>query len=107
MNKKMFEKKFKDFLLENIMTFMKDKKTKNTDNINYEHNISILEHLKRNKYYFDFLDKTIIELFIEYFNSKEFEMKINDLKNNKKEDIKYIKYYISKANNFINYFSSD
>ena len=107
MNKKMFEKKFKDFLLVNIMTFMKDKKTKNADNINYEHNISVLEHLKRNKYYFDFLDKTIIELFIEYFNSREFEMKINDLKNNKKEDIKYIKYYISKANNFINYFSSD
>jgi hypothetical protein len=84
---------------------MKDNKTKNTDKTNYEQNISVLEHLKRNKYYFDFLDMTIMELYIEYLNSKEFEMDIIYLKNNKKEDIKYIKYFLNQVKNTINYFS--
>jgi hypothetical protein len=104
-NKIMFKKTLKDVLLTDITEFMKDNKTKNTDKTNYEQNISVLEHLKRNKYYFDFLDMTIMELYIEYLNSKEFEMDIIYLKNNKKEDIKYIKYFLNQVKNTINYFS--
>ena len=101
----MFQKKFEDFLLTDIMEFMKDKKTKNTDLTNYEKNISVLEDLKRNKCRFDFLDKTIIELFNEYLKSKEFKMIIDNLKNKNKEEKEYIKKYIYKANDFINYYS--
>jgi hypothetical protein len=88
LNKEMFQKKFEDFLLTDILEFMKDKKTKKTDLTNYEENKSVLEHLKRNKYHFDFLDKTIIQLFNEYLKSKEFEMKIDNLIKKKKEEIK-------------------
>ena len=105
LNKEMFQKKFEDFLLTDIMEFMKDKKTKNTDLTNYEKNISVLEDLKRNKCRFDFLDKTIIELFNEYLKSKEFKMIIDNLKNKNKEEKEYIKKYIYKANDFINYYS--
>ena len=45
---------------------------------------------------------TYIQLFTEYFNSKEFEMEIEKLA--KKESKEYIKNYIIKASNFINYF---
>lgn len=105
MNKIMFKKTLKDVLLTDITESMKDIKTKNTDKTNYKKNISVLEHLKRNKYYFYFLDITIMELYIEYLNSKEFEMDIINLKNNKKEDIKYIKYFLNQVKNTINYFS--
>ena len=105
LNKMMFKKTFKDVILTDMREFMKDKNTKNTDETNYERNISVLEHLERNKYHFDFLDMTIIDLYIEYLNSKEFEMDIINLKNNKKEDIKYIKYIFNQAKNTVNYFA--
>jgi hypothetical protein len=44
------------------------------------------------------------ELFNEYFISKEFEEEIYKLKQEKEND-KYIKNYIIKSKNFINFFS--
>ena len=81
-------------------------KIEDTDKSNYEHNISVLNTLKRNPKYkkkFDFFDLTYFVLFNEYLVSKEFEMAIGDLKK-EEEDEEYIKKYINKANNLMIYF---
>ena len=55
---------------------------------------------------FDIIQKmTYRELFDEYLKSKEFEEDILKLKNEEKEEQKYINNYIIKANNLMNYFS--
>ena len=45
------------------------------------------------------------QIFNEYLKSKEFEMEIASLKQEKEND-KYIKHYIIKANNFLNFFNN-
>ncbi len=84
------------------------KKIDNTDSSNYEHNISVLDTLKRNPKYkqkFEFFNLTYAQLFKDYLVSKEFEIAIDDLKEEEEEeDEEYIKKYIIIANNYIDYF---
>lgn len=103
-NKEMLSMKLKDFFTKNILVSMNVKKIKETDLTNYECNKKVYEHLIKNNYNFNFLDKTFIELFDEYLNSKQFEEEIDNLKNIGKEKLEYIKNYIIKAINFINHY---
>lgn len=101
-NKKILNVTFKDLFSINLVEFMENRNTTSLDIINYEHNKAVLEYLEKNNLKFDFLNKTYIELFNEYLESKEFITEIGDLK--KREGDIYIKKYIEKAQNFINYF---
>lgn len=103
-NKKMLSMKLKDFFTENILVSMNVKKIKETDLKNYEHNKEVYEHLIKNNYNFNFLDKTFSELFDEYLNSEQFEDEIDNLKKIDKEKLEYRKNYIIKAINFINHY---
>ena len=91
------------------------------DIVKYKNNLKVLELLKNNselckKSKFDIIgNMTFTDLFKEYLESKEFEDEIENLKNEKKfnkkkgiyevESSNYIKDYIIKAYNLINYFS--
>ena len=87
--------------------FISNKKNKILGLKNTEHNKSVLKYLEENKKINDlkFLNMTYTELFNQYLESKEFENEINNLKEKEKEKLSYIKNYIIKAYNFINYFS--
>ena len=106
-NKEMLSMKLKDFFTKNILVSMNVKNIKKTDLTNYEYNKKVYEHLIKNNYNFDFLDKTFIELFDEYLNSKQFEEEIDNLRNNNKEKLEYIKNYIIKAIIFRNHYCKD
>ena len=74
---------------------------------NYLHNKFVLDYLENNKVTFknlnfNIFNMTYSQLYNEYIQSKEFEIEITNLI--KKETLKYIKKYIFKAYNFINYF---
>lgn len=75
-------------------------------------NISVLEYLEKNKKImeesgFKFIkDMTFRQIYYEYLQSKEFEMEITNLKEKDKEKDKYIKDYIAKASNLINFFEN-
>ena len=106
-NKEMLSMKLKDFFTKNILVSMNVKNIKKTDLTNYEYNKKVYEHLIKNNYNFNFLDKTFIELFDEYLNSKQFEEEIDNLRNNNKEKLEYIKNYIIKAIIFRNHYCKD
>ena len=106
-NKEMLSMKLKDFFTKNILVSMNVKNIKKTDLTNYEYNKKVYEHLIKNNYNFDFLDKTFIELFDEYLNSKQFEEEIDNLRNNNKEKLEYIKNYIIKAIILRNHYCKD
>lgn len=83
----------------------------NGPNLNkYNHNLFVLNYLENNK---DIKEKSnfnaiknskLSEIYKEYLLSKEFGMSISTLKK-EKESTKYIKDYIIKAKNFLNFFS--
>jgi hypothetical protein len=81
------------------------------DKKKYKNNTNVIGYLEDNqeiakKINFDIIQKmTYRELFDEYLKSKEFEEDILKLKNEEKEEQKYINNYIIKANNLMNYFS--
>ena len=81
------------------------------DKKKYNNNKNVIGYLEDNpeiakKINFDIIQKmTYRELFDEYLKSKEFEEDILKLKNEEKEEQKYINNYIIKANNLMNYFS--
>jgi hypothetical protein len=84
--------------------------TRNPNKDKYEKNQKVLEYLDnnseiRNNSNFNVISKlTFREIFKEYLKSEEFENDILELKNkNNSED--YIKEYINKAENFLDYFS--
>jgi len=89
--------------------FCEDEKGARADLKKYYHNLSVLEYLEKNKEIskksnFDyFKNMKYSQIYEEYFNSKEFEMEIASLKQ-EKENEKYIKEYIIKASNFIDFF---
>ncbi len=98
---------YKEILTKN---FIKWKKSDSNVINNYLHNKYIFEYLENNKNKFKYLNYNIFnltysQLYNEYLESKEFEMEIAILK--KKENLKYTKNYIIKANNFINYFNTN
>ena len=102
-NKKILDVTFKDLFSINLVEFVGNREAKRSDIINYKHNKAVLEYLEKNNLQFDFLNKTYSQLFNEYLESKEFLVEIGNLKG-RKGDI-YIKNYIDKAQNFVNYFS--
>ena len=94
---------------ENRKTMLNNKR-ECADITKYKKNLEVLEYLKNNKEIsqrsnFDVIGKmTFKDLFNEYLKSKEFEEDIIKLKKENNEDL-YIKEYIIKAFNFVNYFS--
>ena len=77
--------------------------------INFEHNKEILKNIeiKENEELQEILNKTYLELFEVYINSKEFNIdEINRLKNKNMENA-YIKYYKYLAKNLIKFFSTN
>ena len=83
----------------------------NGDLLNYYHNISVLEYLEKNKEISEksnfniFKDMKFYQIFNEYLKSREFEMEIASLKEEKEND-KYIKNYIIKARDLIDFFAN-
>ena len=76
----------------------------------YYHNLKVLKYLENNKEiskksnFNNIKDMKYYEVFNEYLNSKEFEEEI--LRLHKKENDIYIKRYISKAMNLIDFFNN-
>ena len=89
--------------------FIEDDKCNESDMKKYYHNLSVLEYLENNNEISEKSNFNIIknmkyyQIFEEYLKSNEFEMEINNLKLNKEND-KYIRNYIIKAINFIEFF---
>ena len=83
---------------------------KSRDLKHYYHNLSVLEYLDKHydiaerANYNNFKNMKYYQIFNEYLNSKEFEIEIESLKQEKEND-KYIRDYIIKANNLNNFFS--
>ena len=81
------------------------------DDFNYHHNLSVINYLEANKEiseksnYKKFKDMKFYEIYNEYLKSKEFEMEIASLKQEKETD-NYIKNYIIKASDLIDFFSN-
>lgn len=94
--------------------FLKDfnvkEKGKRADYNKYKHNLFVIEYLESNnniseKSNFNKIKKMkYFEIYNEYKLSKEFETEISTLKQQKEND-KYIKDYIIKARNFIDFFN--
>ena len=84
----------------------------NPDKKKYDNNVKVLKYLEENdeickKSNFNVIgNMTFKDLFKEYLKSEEFEKEIEKLKEEQNND-NYIKDYIIKAFNFINYFSSE
>ena len=91
-------------------TFIDKKRNPNKDK--YEKNQKVLEYLDnnseiRNNSNFNVISKlTFRKIFKEYLKSEEFENDILELKN-KNNNEKYIKDYIIKAYDFLDYFSKE
>ena len=90
----------------------KEKHEKNPNKEKYEKNQKVLEYLEENSDVrknsnFNVINKlTFREIFKEYLKSEEFEIDILKLKYKDNSD-KYIKDYINKAYNFLDYFSKE
>ena len=99
-------KTYKDILTNNFIEWQKPG-SKGKNNNNYLYNKSVLNYLEKNKNRFkelnyNMFNMTYSQLYKEYLESVEFEEEIASL--TKKENLKYTKNYILKANNFINFF---
>lgn len=108
MSKKFFEESNPT---DNIKIVMLQKK-RNPDKKKYENNKKVLKYLEKNiniskNSNFDVIGNlTFREMFNEYLKSEEFENEILKLKSEDNSE-KYIKDYINKAYNFIDYFSRE
>jgi hypothetical protein len=104
-NKDMFDSTFKDIFTKN---FCEDKDGNQPDVKKYHHNLSVIEYLENNKEiaeksnYNNFKNMKFYQIFYEYLKSKEFELEIVSLKM-ERENEKYIREYIFKACNFIEF----
>ena len=104
-NRDMFDSSFKDVFTKN---FCEDKKGNHPDVKKYHHNLSVIEYLENNKEiaekanYNNFKKMKFYQIFYEYLKSKEFELEIVSLKM-ERENEKYIRDYIFKACNFIEF----
>jgi hypothetical protein len=104
-NKDMFDSTFKDIFTRN---FCEDKDGNQPDVKKYHHNLSVIEYLENNKEiaeksnYNNFKNMKFYQIFYEYLKSKEFEFEIVSLKM-ERENEKYIREYIFKACNFIEF----
>ena len=104
-NKDIFDSTFKDIFTRN---FCEDKDGNQPDVKKYHHNLSVIEYLEKNKEiaeksnYNNFKNMKFYQIFYEYLKSKEFELEIVSLKM-ERENEKYIREYIFKACNFIEF----
>ena len=107
-NKFILDLTFKDLFSKNFF----DEEEENPTHIeNYYHNLQVLDYLEQNDDISEKSNFNIIknmkfrQIFNEYLKSKEFEMEIELLKQEKESD-KYIKDYIFKACDLIDFFSN-
>ena len=107
-NKAVLNLSFKELFSKN---FCEGEKGNEADLINYYHNLSVLDYLEKNNEISEnsnfnvFKDMKYYKIYNEYLKSKEFEMEIASLKKEKEND-KYIKNYIIKASDLIEFFSN-
>ena len=107
-NKLILNLTFKDIFSKN---FCEKGKESGPDLKNYHHNLAVLNYLEKNKKireksnFNNFKNMTFSQIFNEYLKSKEFETEIASLKQEKESD-KYIKDYIIKASDLMNFFSN-
>ena len=107
-NKPILNLTFKDIFSKN---FCEKGKECGPDLQKYHHNLIVLNYLEKNKNiseksnYNNFKNMTFNQIFDEYLKSKEFEIEIASLKQEKESD-KYIKDYIIKASDLMNFFSN-
>ena len=111
-NHQALELTYKEILQKDFVSEIDGKKYKNkeVDLSKYKNNLRVLEYLDKNPEIcknsgFDIISKMkYSDLLEEYFKSEEFEKAINRLREeNEEED--YIKEYISKAKDYIKFFS--
>ena len=109
-NKVVLNLSFKEIFSKN---FCEGKKIKENDSdlLNYYHNISVLEYLEQNdkisekSNFNNFKNMKFYQIFNEYLKSREFEMEIASLKKAKEND-KYIRNYIIKASDLMDFFAN-
>ena len=107
-NKTIFDLTFKEIFSQNLLG---EKKMTNLELKNLNNNLSVLKYLENHHVigeklnYNGFKNMKFHEIFEEYLKSKEFEIEINRLKTNNEAD-NYIRDYIIKANNLIEFFSN-
>ena len=107
-NKKVFCLTLKEIFQNNLSV---GKKT-NADYKNHQHNLFVLNYLENNKAISEKSNFNVIknmkisEIFKEYLESKEFGSEISTLKQDN-ENEKYIKDYIVKASNFLNFLNKN
>lgn len=95
----------KNFCEENIVN------KNNPELKNYYHNLEVLEYLEQNNEiseksnFKNFKNMKYFQMFNEYLKSKEFEKEIASLKKEKEND-KYIKNYIIKASDLMEFFAN-
>ena len=110
-NKAVLNLSFKEIFSKNFWEGFTLNEENNSDLLNYYHNISVLEYLEKNKEISEksnfniFKDMKFYQIFNEYLKSREFEMEIASLKKEKEND-KYIKNYIIKARDLIDFFAN-
>ena len=104
-NRDIFDSTFKDIFSKN---FCEEKNGNQPDLKKYHHNLAVIQYLEKNKEiaeksnYNNFKNMKFYQIFYEYLKSKEFELEIVSLKM-ERENEKYIREYIFKACNFIEF----
>ena len=107
-NKAVLNLSFKELFSKN---FCEDENGNESETANYYHNLSVLDYLEKNveisenSNFNDFKNMKYYKIYNEYLKSKEFEMEIASLKKEKECD-KYIKNYIIKASDLIDFFNN-
>ena len=107
-NKEVLNMTLKEILAKNFCDG--DGKGKNADLAKYEHNLFVLQYLQNcqeiseKSNFNNIKNMKYSEIFNEYLKSKEFGLEITTLKQEKEND-NYIKDYIIKAINFLNFFN--
>lgn len=110
-NRNVLNLSFRELLQKDFVSEADNKKYKNrnVDIVKYKKNISVLEYLDKNPEIcqnsgFDIISNMkYADLLDEYFKSEEFERAIYKLKE-ENEDEEYIKEYILKSKNYLNFF---
>jgi hypothetical protein len=113
-NSKYFNLTYKELLSTNFEIELKKEVNSNNEDpkSKYNKNIKIIDYLEKNPYIsqisgFDLIkDMKYKDILNNYFNSKQFEDSINQLKD-EKESPEYILNYINKAKNYVNFYTSD
>ena len=106
-NKEVLDLTLKEIFEKN---FCERKKERKVDIRKYKHNLLVLNYLENNKEISEKSNFNVIknmkysQIFNEYLESKEFGLEISTLKQEKEND-NYIKVYIVKARNLLNFFN--